>query len=167
MYVSEPMIDIFLQPGEFYFGDRETRIRTLLGSCVSITLWHPQALIGGMCHYMLPSRPNRAAGQPLDGRYADEALEMLLREVRLADTEPGEYQVKMFGAGRQMDGVGDPALSVADRNLEMGLDLLERSGLRLAAKHLGGSGPRQIIFDISTGVVWLSHVDTTRDAVLA
>ena len=41
-------IEIFLHPGEFYFGDRHTRIRTLLGSCVSIILWHPRLLIGGM-----------------------------------------------------------------------------------------------------------------------
>ncbi|MBL8511280.1 MAG: chemotaxis protein CheD, partial [Betaproteobacteria bacterium] len=50
------VMDIFLQPGEFYFGDADTRIRTLLGSCVSITMWHPTRRIGGMCHYMLPTR---------------------------------------------------------------------------------------------------------------
>ena len=50
------VIEIFLQPGDFYFGDKDTRIRTILGSCVSITLWHPTRLIGGMCHFLLPFR---------------------------------------------------------------------------------------------------------------
>ena len=50
------VIEIFLQPGDFYFGDRDTRIRTLLGSCVSITMWHPRLHVGGMCHFMLPER---------------------------------------------------------------------------------------------------------------
>ena len=49
------VIEVFLQPGELYFGDRYTRLRTLLGSCVSIVLWHREALLGGMCHYMLLS----------------------------------------------------------------------------------------------------------------
>jgi len=41
-------IEIALQAGELHFGNRNTRIRTLLGSCISITAWHPQLPIGGM-----------------------------------------------------------------------------------------------------------------------
>ncbi len=40
-------MDIFLQPGELYFGDSDTCIRTVLGSCVSLTFWHPKLLGGG------------------------------------------------------------------------------------------------------------------------
>jgi len=35
-------LEIFLHQGEVYFGDRDTRIRTVLGSCVAITMWHPE-----------------------------------------------------------------------------------------------------------------------------
>ena len=72
---GDDILDVFLQPGDFHFGAGRTRISTLLGSCISITLWHPARLIGGMCHFMLPSR-GLPAGVPLDGRYADEALAM-------------------------------------------------------------------------------------------
>jgi Chemotaxis protein; stimulates methylation of MCP proteins len=50
------IMEIFLQPGDWYFGDRDTRIRTLLGSCIAITIWHPRLLVGGMCHFLLPGR---------------------------------------------------------------------------------------------------------------
>ncbi len=65
--INPAPIDVFLQPGDVYFGDRHTRLRTILGSCVSITLWHPQRLLGGMCHFILPARP--AAGT-LDGPHS-------------------------------------------------------------------------------------------------
>ena len=91
-------VDIFLQPGEVYFGGRDTRIRTLLGSCVAITMWHPGMLAGGMCHYMLPGAPAGRHGM-LDGRYADEAMALMLCEIRNAYTSPDEYQVKLFGGG--------------------------------------------------------------------
>jgi len=54
--MAEPdqLVEVVLGPGDLYFGDRRTRIRTLLGSCVAVTLWHPKAQIGGMCHYMMP-----------------------------------------------------------------------------------------------------------------
>lgn len=73
--------EIFLKSGDFYFGDESTRLRTLLGSCVSNTMWHPARLIGGLCHYLLPSRDG-ASATTLDGRYAKEALQMLMYEIR-------------------------------------------------------------------------------------
>ena len=81
-------VDIVLQPGEFYFGDKETRIRTLLGSCVAITLWHPQKLIGGMCHYMLPSPEFRTNPLQLNGKYAEDTMKMFLQEIKAAGTLP-------------------------------------------------------------------------------
>ena len=62
--LRDDILEIFLQPGEFYFGEGKTRIRTLLGSCVAITLWHPRLHIGGMSHYMLPSRPRHRKNAP-------------------------------------------------------------------------------------------------------
>ena len=45
------------------------------------TMWHPTRLIGGMCHYLLPSRDG-ASATTLDGRYAKEAMQMLMHEIR-------------------------------------------------------------------------------------
>ena len=36
MHAPDDILEIFLGPGEFYFGEGKTRIRTLLGSCVAI-----------------------------------------------------------------------------------------------------------------------------------
>jgi len=162
------VIEIFLQPGDFYFGDRNTRIRTVLGSCVSITIWHPRLLIGGMCHYMLPTRGKKKPAVP-DGRYADEALELFLRETRAVGTRPGEYQVKLFGGGNMFPNaqhrkhcVGQNCVSdensacrhVSCRNSKIARHLVESNGFTVTAEHLGGDGHRQVFFDIWTGHVW-------------
>lgn len=172
MHKPAHVIEIFLQPGEVYFGDRDTRIRTLLGSCVSITVWHPQKLIGGMCHYMLPARSKRPS--ELDGKYADEAMELLLREIRVANTKPSEYQVKLFGAGNMFpltshqdcrictletayhrpEGV---CPKVPCRNRQVAYYLAEKHGFLLCSEHMGGTGHRNIFFDIWNGHVWVRH----------
>jgi len=157
MVDAEGRTEVVLGPGDLYFGDRNTRIRTLLGSCVAVTLWHPYALIGGMCHYMMPTRQQAGEGGELSGRYADEALEILMAQVRRAGTPPDEYQVKMFGGGNQFAGTG--RIDVAARNVEFGLDLLAHHGLIPSATHLGGNGHRQVILDLWSGDVWLRHVD--------
>lgn len=205
------LLEVFLGPGDLYFGDQFTRIRTLLGSCVAITLWHPRALIGGMCHYMMPTRshpgvqgpfpdplhshpageqvhhlPGRGHrhgldhepgpahgsgsgsghgpdhGYELSGKYADEALLILLHEIEATSTSPHDYEVKMFGGGNQFPGQS-PAVDVAARNIDAGLHLLAEHGLTLTSMHLGGTGHRQVILDVWSGDVWVRHSERVHD----
>jgi chemotaxis protein CheD len=156
--MTEPVMDVFLGPGDLYFGDASTRIRTLLGSCVAVTLWHPRARLGGMCHFVVPRRRDRGGDDPLSGHYADEAFALLLNEIRSTATRPQDYQVKMFGGGNQFSGRPDPTLDVAARNVEAGLELLALHELRLASMHLGGTGHRQVVLDVWSGDVWVRHV---------
>jgi chemotaxis protein CheD len=149
------VIEIFLQPGELWFGDANTRIRTLLGSCVAVTLWHPRRRIGGMCHYMLPERI-RGTGKPLDGRYGDEALDMLVKEIRATYSSPHEYEAKLFGGGHMFTGGGCGA-QVPDRNIAAGRKLVQRHGFKVKAEQVGGNGHRQVVFDIWSGHVWVKH----------
>lgn len=156
-----PIIDIFLQPGDFYFGDEQTRIRTLLGSCVAITIWHPQRRIGGMCHYMLPERVEHHHPRQ-DGRYADDAIFLFMRELSANHSRPSEYEVKLFGGGRMFTHAHPHKLAahldVGGRNIEAGRRLLYEHGFKVKAEHLAGDGHRNIIFDIASGDVWVKHV---------
>lgn len=155
------VIDIFLQPGEIYFGDADTRIRTILGSCVSITLWHPRLHVGGMCHFLLPMRARRLRRGQCDGRYGDEAIELLLRDVRRHRRPLAEYDAKVFGGGNMFAARRSPCaeLQVGVRNGEFALACLERLGVRVRARHLEGNGHREVIFEVWSGDVWLRHAD--------
>jgi chemotaxis protein CheD len=167
MAMDEPdgMLEIFLGPGDLYFGDRITRIRTLLGSCVAVTLWHPAALLGGMCHFVVPTRRGPVPGyrHELEGRYADEAFLLLLGEIRATATSPDEYEIKMFGGGSQFAGLAARPMDVGSRNVDAGLELLRLHGLSLTSMHLGGTGHRQVVLDVWSGDVWLRHVELAVD----
>lgn len=150
-------VDIFLQPGDVFFGGRDTRIRTVLGSCVAITMWHPGMLAGGMCHYMLPGAPG-GRRDALDGRYADDAMELMLREIRQVYTAPAEYQVKMFGGGHMFSASPSArADHVGTKNVEIARTLIKRHGFTMQAEHLGGAGHRNVMFDLWNGHVWMRH----------
>lgn len=149
--------DVFLNPGDYFFSSGNLRLRTLLGSCVSLTVWHPGLKIGGMCHFLLPRR-GTMAGKAKDGRYGDEAVELLLQEMDQAYTRPGEYLVKLFGGGSMFypprfatGQVGD----IPGGNIAMGRELVKRHGLRLEAEDLGGYGHRQVLFELGSGDVWV------------
>jgi chemotaxis protein CheD len=159
--MSEPgfYIDIFLQPGEFYFGDRETRIRTILGSCVSITMWHPKKHIGGMCHYMLPKNKRNTHSHELDGKYAEDTIHLFMQEIKRANTSAHDYEVKIFGGGNQFPGQDRRVFSVSEQNVAIGRELLAQHGFKIKSEHLGGNGHRNIMFDLWSGDVWVKHVD--------
>lgn len=149
--------EIYLLPGDFHFGRENTRIHTLLGSCVSIALWHPILHIGGMCHFVLPSR-GKTGTQRLDGRYADEAVKLILRQIGKNHTLPGEYQVKLVGGGNMFQSVhGGKTFDVGRGNIEAARLLLEASGFNIQAEDVGGNGHRRVIIDLCDGSVWVRH----------
>lgn len=160
---SEKRTDVFLQPGEYFVGDASHRIRTVLGSCVSVTLWCPLLRVGAMSHFLLASR---GAGkrldevhgldlQSLDGRYGDEALRLMLHELARRKVVPAQCQGKIFGGGnmfpaQKVDGV----VAVGRRNGEAARALLQMHGIEVVSESLFGDGHRQIAFDVGTGHVW-------------
>ena len=150
----EPSRTVVLRPGDFHFGGGHTRISTLLGSCVSITLWHPRQRIGGMCHYMMTER-SRAPDSALDGRYASEAFDLFLQHVEAAGTRPAEYQAKLFGGANMFTG-NAAKMDIGRRNIELGRSLLASRHITLIAEHVAGSGRRKLHFDLWSGDVWLA-----------
>lgn len=158
------LMDIFLQPGELFVGDRNFQIRTILGSCVSITLWHPQARIGGMSHFLLPSRGHGVTEDEMDGRYGDEALHLMIRDLKAAGVNPKQCEAKIFGGGNMFPGNAHArgkqaqSLTVGKRNGEAARALLCQHEIAVLTESLFGIGHRQIVFDVSRGDVWSRQV---------
>ena len=166
----DEFMEIFLQPGECFLSDADTRLRTLLGSCVAITMWHPERKVGGMCHYLLPTRGANA--EPLlEGRYGDEALFMLLREARQLGCRPRDFHYKIFGGAdmfSKLPGSSSRKLARCDgaaigaRNVGQAHDLLADLGVRAISEDVGGQCARAIMLDNWSGDVWVRSTYETE-----
>jgi chemotaxis protein CheD len=149
-----PQHDVFLNAGEFFFRAADTappdvRVRTLLGSCVSIVLWHP-ALGAGMSHSVLPVRS--ATQGPLDGNHCEGAVALFLRELRRGIARPDQFQVFLVGGARMSMGVQNAnRVSVGERNVESCRTLLLGAGFAITGTHVGGTGPRRLTMRLQTG----------------
>ena len=148
---------VFLHPGDYHFDRSGARICTLLGSCIAVTVWHPLLRFGGMCHFLLPKRV-RPAVDSFDGKYADEALSLLVEEMRRVGTEPTEYEAKLYGGGNMFPGmVKSPGASIGHLNAVAAKRLVHHYGIRIREESLEGTGHRSVRFDVTSGHVVVKH----------
>jgi len=150
--------ELLLNPGEYAVGDANCRMRTVLGSCVSITLWEPQRRVGAMSHFLLAGRSS-APGAALDARYGEEALTLMLRELAQVGVSARQCQAKIFGGANMFPEATMPgALHVGRRNGESARSFLRELGIAVQSESLFGCGHRQIVFNVATGDVWSRQV---------
>lgn len=149
---ARPGEEVFLMPGQLHFGQQAGSIKTLLGSCVAVTLWHPVKRLGGMCHFLLPSR-TRSAGDKLDGRYGDEAMETLLDHIRKSRTAPEEYHAHLYGGADTLPEGTNLRFNVGERNIEAGWLFVDRWGFQLQGVDVGEDVPRSVTLTLATGEV--------------
>lgn len=160
--IPQFMLEVFLQPGEYYWGDKDTRIRTILGSCIAMCFWHPERRIGGMIHYMLPKRLDIAEKPAkLDGKYGDEAVALVLQDMKKNKTTPDEYEVKIFGGANMFKrSLNSDTIQIGERNIVQAHNSVKENGFRVKTENVGQDIHRSIMFDLWSGDVWLKKPKT-------
>ncbi|MCU6498077.1 chemotaxis protein CheD [Rugamonas sp. A1-17] len=145
------LIDIFLMPGDYFVGDEQFRVRTLLGSCVSVTLWHPGLRIGAMSHFLLPGSGRRKSHDK-PGMYGADAMDLLIRGMLRRGVPLAQCQGKIFG-GAAMFPRNIKVRDIGLQNGDYARGLLQQQGIRVVSESLFGEGHRQLIFTIRSGEV--------------
>jgi chemotaxis protein CheD len=156
--------EVFLNPGDYAFGDDQVRMRTILGSCVAVTFWHPRLRTGAMCHYLLPARaPSQT--EPSGGKYAEEVIPLIAARFRDRGLPAQAFQVKMFGGSNMFPGLTlGETLNIGAKNIQVGLASLTRCGFNILNYDLAGGTNRMIVFDLWSGEVWVRQGQgTTQD----
>src|SRR5262245_31732502 len=114
------MEGIYLHPGQMCFCDRPSRVETVLGSCVSVTMWNPRLGFGCICHAVLPWRRNDA-DEPL--KFVDSSIQSMLRILERHSSRRQDVEVKLFG-GASMRRLAPNHKSVGRQNIDAALKLL-------------------------------------------
>ena len=147
---SASVMEIFLHPGEIYFGKAPTIVSTLLGSCVAATLWHPQKHIGGMCHVVLPESPEGNC----EMKYGNCAIAEFVKQATRHATETKDYVVHLYGGSDMFPEMQKSSnMKIGDRNTEKVKELLELYKFKVCDVDTGGTTSRKIRLDLSDGSV--------------
>ncbi len=122
--------------------DPEIVMSTILGSCVAVCLFDPDAKVGGMNHYLL------AEGHGSDSvRYGVNAMELLINGMLKKGADRSRLRAKVFGGGRMMQGMFD----IGADNAAFAREFLGREGIPIDGESLGGDRGRRIRFWPTSG----------------
>ena len=144
---------VFLLPGEVFTADKAVLVKTVVGSCLAITIRAPQLGISAIAHCVLPE-----AGVSLDAlgaeeapRYVDTAIELMLRVLTGWGAALRDLEIKIIGGADSMPS----GYRVGGRNVAAARGVLTARGLTTAASVVGGVRGRALEFDTGTGDVFV------------
>jgi chemotaxis protein CheD len=123
-----------------------------LGSCVGLTLYDPEAGVGGVVHCMLPlSRidPEKAKQQPC--MFTDTGVSLLLQAMFDVGAERRRLVAKVVGAGSPLD--EKRLFKIGERNYTVVRKILWKNNVLITAEDIGGSQPRTMYLYMADGRV--------------
>ncbi len=134
--------------GQYKVSDLENAVlSTLLGSCVAVCMYDPEAGVGGMNHFLVPGGKNRANERSLShGAYS---MELLINGLLKRCAERKRLVAKLFGGASVMSGLSD----VGEQNAEFARSFLATEDILCISESLGGKNARRINFWPYTGRV--------------
>lgn len=143
---------VYLQPGELFVDSRPAIVETILGSCVSVTMFYPCGGFGGICHALLPSGADDQPGRSVEG-----AVALLLHRMLQLGAKQDRIESKLFGGSSVLGGPGQ-GMGIGNKNIAQALESLQRLKLPLQSADTGGRQGRRLYFNSGTGEVFVRKV---------
>lgn len=157
---------VYLKPGEIYMTKDPTVVSTVLGSCVSVTLFNRRLGIGAICHALFPEAKEDVNG---DGfKYVDYALSKIIDKFDSMGIKLSEIETKLFGGSDIVEMNDEDRLrpTVGKQNIDAAFNLIKNRKLRLISSDVGGLEGRKIIFYTHTGEVFLRRLSDKKNKTL-
>ena len=150
-----PLEKIYLKPGELVVTQEPVMVTTVLGSCVSVTMYHSGTRTASICHGMLPS-----GGVSDSFKYVDTSIHCMIKFFKKLKIAREEIEVKLFGGADMFSGGGPSVsnLTVGRQNIITATRCLEEYGLAIAASDVGGKSGRKLIFKTDSGIVFIKKM---------
>lgn len=134
--------EYFLNPGELIFSRNEIVIKTVLGSCVAVTLHDKENKFGGMVHYLLPEAPQNSEST----KYGNVAVQTLIRKFLASGSTVQNLEASIIG-GAFIIFDEKEIFFIGDRNADIASQILKKTGIKIKSINTGGEHGKKVIFN--------------------
>jgi chemotaxis protein CheD len=151
---ADPLL--YVHAGDVLTVTEPTRIVTILGSCVSVCLYDPEADVAGINHYLFPASP---PGNTTDrNRFGDVAISQLVGGLLARGAVQARLRAKVFGGSDPENGVTWQGEQAGSRNVAVALAKLGELGIPVINKDVGGVQGRRVEFHTRNGSVYVKRI---------
>ncbi len=156
---------VYLKPGEVHFSEQPELVVTILGSCISLVMFHPRFKLAAVSHSLLP-RAHRAGDDAPPHKFIDTSFQEMTAWFYRHGVKAADIRVKIFGGGDVIQytrqNTSPPHKTVGTQNIEQVLRLVLEKGLKIAAIDVGGNSGRKLFIYTHTGEVFLKKIKRTE-----
>ena len=147
-----------LKIGELFVSQKPQIISTVLGSCVSVCLFHSKSKTGGMIHFAHAAAVSNH-GQSHDFRYGELAVPALVKELkRLSGTNHNEFVAKIIG-GANSEATKNSGYNIGEENINLARSILKNLQIPVIGESVGGTKGRKARFHIDTGQLQMAFIE--------
>jgi len=139
--------------GQSVAASEPTRLTTILGSCIAVTMYSPHHRRGMLSHVVLP---HSSGDTNHPAKFADTAVPHMLSTLKDQGVKTGNLVAKIAG-GACMFGDGK-FMQIGDSNVQATLKALGEAGIRVVGQDVGGTLGRRVSFDLTTGSVTIECI---------
>lgn len=137
--------------GDVFLLTKPENIRTILGSCLTVTMWDKKMRAFAICHAVYAGM-----GEPGNTRYIDCSLDKMIKFMHRKDVTPKDTIVKFFGGME----TGHQNSIMANKIVNSAKDFLHKNNYTIAVEETGGDLGRELYFTPITGDVFIRKVQT-------
>ncbi len=143
-------------------SERDVIVTYSLGSCVGLTLYDPEARVGGLAHCMLPlsrAEPEKAKRNP--AMFTDTGISGLLQSLLDLGATRRRIVAKVAGAAAPLG--PDTMFKIGERNYFVLRKVLWKNEILIASEDVGGSHPRTLALYMDTGMTTIRTGNVERE----
>lgn len=155
---------VYLHPGEIVYSRFPVMVSTVLGSCLSITMFSAVKKFGAISHCQLPDcgRSKLSCKEcPEPYKYVNCTFERMIEKFGEQGIDSCDIEVKIFGGADVLKSVNKTRTSqtVGTQNVNAALNYIRLHSLNLVKSDVGGINGRRIFFLTSTGEIYLTRLN--------
>lgn len=131
-----------------------------LGSCVGICLYDPVVKVAGLSHIMLPSSKQIASASDQVYKFADTAIEELLKKMERLGARSIRIRAKIAGGAQMFSCAGNSSLAnIGQRNVVAVKTELARLRIPIIAEDCGKNYGRTLFLSAEDGSMRIKSVN--------
>ena len=150
-------MEYFLNPGELIFSKEPMVIKTVLGSCVAVTIFDKVNRWGGMCHYLLPIAPANLKST----KYGDVAIKYLIKKFIDNGSDIKNLEATITGGAFIIFSARE-IFFVGDRNVDVAENILRERKVYIKYRNTGGENGRKVVFSTEYNVINVEIIKEIR-----